>query len=183
MHSSWLSIHPKGFTLPVLGGSDAGGLAGQKETSQLRTVISRQIVSSVRSQPLHWWGWARDLSPLLPVFLLLLFEWLRFHGISIFPGWLKINSEVKDEKRYNVQAFNLMGKAPEITYNDDLFWKKHSIFLQVECCSTLWMIVCQPLQLPCHVDSPSVFKQCLSPCTVSFLNIFILTIRMTLPNC
>lgn len=83
----------------------------------------------VRPQPLHLRGRTSDLSPLLPVFLLLLFEWLGFHGISVFLGWLKINSEVKngEKKQYNVQAFSLVGEAPEITCHDDLF-RENTVF-------------------------------------------------------
>lgn len=69
----------------------------------------------VRPQPLHLRGRTSDLSPLLPVFLLLLlFEWLGFHGIGVFLGWLKINSEVKNGEKKN-----------GIMFRHSVLWVKH----------------------------------------------------------
>lgn len=72
---------------------------GRSSPARRGGIVSRQILCSVTSQLLHLWGWTSDLSPLLLLFFLLLFEWLRFHGISIFLGWLKINSVVKDGEK------------------------------------------------------------------------------------
>lgn len=76
------------------------GGAGAGRPASWGEVVSRQILCSLGSQLLHLWGWTRDLSSLLLIsLLLLLFEWLRFRGIDIFLGWLKISLELKDGKK------------------------------------------------------------------------------------
>lgn len=138
-NSSWWSGHSNGFPLLAWAGSDAGDLVGQNQARQTRRVVSTQILLFVRSQPLYLRGWTSDLSPLLPEFLVPLFERLRFPGISIFLGWLKISSEVK-----NGGGKGIMFRHSVSWWStwDHLSWwpvmRKYSIFLQLECFPTLW---------------------------------------------
>lgn len=69
------------------------------------------------------------LSLLLLVFLVMLFEWLCLHGISVFLGWLKISSEVKDGKKVKCSGIQSCGWSTWDCLSQWPVLRKHSIFL------------------------------------------------------
>lgn len=76
--------------------------------SQGKVVQDKSSVLSDHSC-FHLGGWASDWSPSLLLFLLLFCEWLHFHGISIFLGWVKISSEVEDGKKIQCSGIESCG--------------------------------------------------------------------------
>lgn len=77
---------------------------------------------------------------LLLLFLLLLCEWLHFHGISIFLRWVKISSEVKDGKKIKCSGTESCGWS---TWDHLSWWPIPRKCFSPGVFLTPWMMVCQ----------------------------------------